>query len=1002
MRIYLLVVIGIVLGWGSCLAATPAELLTGRLRSLQQQGIMFGQQDFPFYGTTWEYDQDRSDCKDVCGDSPAVLGCELGGLELDRSKNLDGVPFDRMRQEIIKHHQGGGIVTISWHAYNPLNGGDAWNHDGNAVETVLPGGKNHAMFQERISRIADFIKSLKADGKPIPVIFRPWHEMSGGWFWWGEGNCTHEQYKALFHMTVEAFRKAGLTNVVWNYSPGAGECPTKDAYMTWYPGDDCVDMLGIDAYQSTQPGSTPAFVEQLQNVCRIMAEVGREHGKLYALTEFGYQQVPQADWWTNGLWQAVKDSGLSYMLTWRNTYQKPKDAFVPDPTGVSAADFRKFRDMSKVLFLSDIKPKAKAAYSCSSPDGKLCIGVSDKGWLSWSVSLEGSVVLEPSRLSMTVDGVQLGQNPKVKRAVTAEHRGSFKTPFYKKSEVNDDYNQLTLQMRGYSVEFRVYDDGVAYRFVLDKKGEVTVNDEFAEFCFGSDWQAYVPYVNDNRGGDRYGFSFESYYDEQRLSQMFPDSLAITPLLVCQDGGRKVAVMEGGLEDYAGMFLEKSAGNSLRGVFAHYPLETEWGGYMMMNAIPTRRADYIAMTTGRRSFPWRAIVVTTDDRQLANNDMAQRLAPACRLKDTSWIRPGKVAWDWWNTLNLMGVSFETGMNTPTYKYFIDFAARNHLEYIIIDCGWSSGSSTEWKGETLMQCSPDIDLDELIAYGKERGVGIILWASWALTQKECDEVFPYYAAKGIKGFKVDFLDADNQAMTASMWTLARKAADHHLLMDFHGMKATGLQRAYPNVVNFEGVKGLENCKWNPNDEAKKTQMLRYDVSIPFIRTLCGPMDYTPGAMTNASFGDFFSRNDHPMSLGTRARQVAMYTIFEAPLQMLADSPTAYKRNQDCTDMIAQVPTTFDETRILDAEVGEYIVTARRKGATWYIGAMTNREGRDLNLTLDFLTKPATARIIADGRNADKEGQDYTITTTQLQPGQQLSIHLAPAGGWAAIIK
>lgn len=672
---------------------------------------------------------------------------------------------------------------------------------------------------------------------------------------------------------------------------------------------------------------------------------------------------------------------------------------------VTLQDMKRFC-LSTLVLLSGLMLRA-ADYHCTSPNGNLLLEVNAQSTLTWSVKMGDATLLAPSAISLTVDNSILGKDPKVRKAVKNRYRGEFATPFYKKSSVRDDYNGLVLKCSGdYEVQFRVYDDGVAYRFVLHKGKQVLIRDEQAEFNFAGDYKAFVPYVNDNRGGDRYSYSFESYYDEQRLSEIYGDSLAITPLLVCLDDNVKVAVMEGGLEDYAGMFLLRNPHHphGLTGHWAPLPLATQWGGYMNMNAIPTKRADYIARTDGRRTMPWRAIVVSTRDAELANNDMAQRLAPASRLEDTGWIKPGKVAWDWWNTTNLTGVDFTTGMNTETYRYFIDFAARNRIEYIIIDCGWS-GSSTDWKGETLMRCTPDIDLDNLIAYGKEKGVGIILWASWALADAECDTAFPYYAQKGIKGFKIDFLDADNQAMIQSMTRLAEKAAAHRLLLDFHGAKPTGIQRTYPNVVNFEGVKGMENCKWNRNDGGTKyANMLRYDVTIPFIRTLCGPMDYTPGAMTNATLTDFHARNDHPMSLGTRARQVAMYTVFEAPLQMLSDSPTAYERNQDCTDMMAAVPTTFDETRILAGEVGEYIVVARRKGDTWFLGAMTGTAARELTVSLDFLSAAGDHQMqaIRDGRNADKNAEDYRIGQQTIRNTDKISIHLAPGGGWAAIIR
>ncbi|MDH6356150.1 glycoside hydrolase family 97 protein [Parabacteroides sp. PF5-9] len=639
------------------------------------------------------------------------------------------------------------------------------------------------------------------------------------------------------------------------------------------------------------------------------------------------------------------------------------------------------------------------SYDTFSPNGliKLTVHVGDE--ISWEVTHGETRVILPSALSMTLStGEILGEAPRVSKILRATVDTSFDTPFYKKSRVIDQYHQLIVQTRdNYTVEFRVYDEGVAYRFRTTRKGELTIQEEQIQFNFAADHKAYVPYINDMRGGERYTYSFESYYDEIRLSEMTTDSLAIVPLLVDLGNGKKAAVMEGDVEDYPGMFLlvDRSVSHGLKGAFAPYPLEGKIGGHNNLNIVPTKRADYIAKTTGRRSYPWRAVVISSKDTELADNDMMQKLAAPSRIKDMSWIKPGKVAWDWWNTTNLSHVDFKSGMNTPTYKYFIDFAAANKLEYIIIDEGWSRGS--------LMVLNPEIDLEAIIAHGKQKGVDVILWASWRLMAAEKDTVFPHYAAMGIKGFKVDFLDRDDQEMIRSMYEIARDAAAHKLLLDLHGMKATGIQRTYPNVVNFEGVKGLENFKWAPIINGQiRDDMPRYDVTIPFIRMLAGPLDYTPGAMKNATRKTYRSINDHPMSQGTRVHQMAMYTIYEAPLQMLADSPTAYMREQECTDFIAQVPTVFDETVVLSGEVGEYILMARRKGDVWYVGGMTNWTDRELNIDFSFLGSGSfEAEIFADGINADVEATDYKREVIRLSAQDKRIIKMAPAGGWSARI-
>ena len=647
-------------------------------------------------------------------------------------------------------------------------------------------------------------------------------------------------------------------------------------------------------------------------------------------------------------------------------------------------------------------------YEVSSPNGKVKVTITTDEGVKWSVDYDGRQVLLPSaidiRLSQGRKTYGLGKVGKVARHAV---NGSFKNPFYKKLNISDAYGQLLMYTtEKFTIEVRAYDDGAAYRLISSNKKPLTVTDETVEFCFGDDYQAFVPYVNDNRGGERYCYSFESYYDEAPLSKMYPDSLAITPLAVCLPDGMKAIVMDAGVENYPGMMLKKGEGNVLKAEFAPYPLEQEIGGYDRLNLVPTKRADYIAKFVKQQSLPWRAVVITERDADILSCDMAQRLAPACRIADTSWIKPGKVAWDWWNNCNITGVDFLSGMNTNTYLYYIDFAAKNRVEYIIIDEGWSGK-------ESLMEgLSPDIDLKRLIAYGKEKGVGIILWSSWrnligsnplgGIAATEA--VMKHYADMGIKGFKVDFFDRDDQQVIASAYQVAECAAKYHLYLDYHGLKPFGIQRAYPNIFNFEGVKGLENSKWEPRvGDGPLHNQPRYDVTAPYLRMLAGPMDYTPGAMMNAMKDSFFGNNDHPMSQGTRVHQMAMYTTFEAPLQMMADSPTKYMQNQECTDFIAQIPTTFDETVALDGKLGEYTVIARRKGSVWYVAAMTDWTARDLTISLDFIGEGQhTADIFADGVNAHKEATDYKHTQQTVTNKDRLTVHLSSGGGWTAIIR
>ena len=401
---------------------------------------------------------------------------------------------------------------------------------------------------------------------------------------------------------------------------------------------------------------------------------------------------------------------------------------------------------------------------------------------------------------------------------------------------------------------------------------------------------------------------------------------------------------------------------------------------------------------QQELPWRVVVVSEKDEDLVDTDMAMNLAPACRVSDTSWIKPGKVAWDWYNDNNIYGVDFQSGLNTETYKYYIDFASKNNIEYIIIDEGWSGRESM------TKDLNKDIDVPELVRYGRERGVGIILWALWRNIIQDMDGNMAYYEQMGVKGFKVDFFDRGDQVTFRSSKELAACAAKHHMLLDYHGHRAFGLNRTYPNIVNFEGVKGLENTQWMDKiDDKPEYDQVRYDVLIASMRMQTGPMDYTPGAMKNATQSSFYADFHSPMSIGTRVHQMAMYTLYEAPLQMLADNPSNYMREQECTDFISRIPTTWDETIVLGAEFGEYVAVARKKAGKWYIAALNNWTPRDITLDLAKLgIASSTADIFADGANAHRTANDYKHTTKTVTTGEKINIHLAPGGGWTAVIE
>ncbi len=632
-------------------------------------------------------------------------------------------------------------------------------------------------------------------------------------------------------------------------------------------------------------------------------------------------------------------------------------------------------------------------YKANSPDNLLEIEIIIEESIKWNLLSNGELIAGPSTISMTLEKQgNIGSKPVVKRISRLNVNETLKTPVYKKSEVVNAYNQLNIEFKnGFGLIFRVFNDGVAYRLNTSFKNEITVLDEEANFVFPTAEKSWVPYIVSNL--ERYMTSFESTYDILKLNDIDINRLIITPLLVDAGKGRKIVITEADLEDYAGMFVTVNKNrDGFKGQFAPYPLEEKKGGHNNLQSIVTKRAGYIAKTIGTRSFPWRVFVVSQNDKDLLDNDMIAKLASPNRIGDLTWIKPGKVAWDWWNDLNITGVDFKSGVNNETYKYYIDFASKHGIEYVILDEGWSEQSS-------LLNIKPHINLKGIVDHAKTKGVKIILWGGWLPLDAEIEKVMEVYSKMGIAGFKVDFMDRDDQKTVNFYYRLAKKAAEYKMLIDFHGsFKPTGLQHTYPNVITFEGVYGLENVKWT-----QFTDFPGYDVTIPFIRAIAGPMDYTPGAMINSNRWNWRAIHSTPMSQGTRCHQLAMYVIYESPLSMMADNPTHYMRESDCTQFIASVPTVFDQTVALNGKLSEYVTIARRKGKNWYVGSMTNWDQREIELELSFLGDGTyEAEIFSDGINADRNASDYKKVSLKVTKNSILKLNMASGGGWVATFK
>lgn len=629
-------------------------------------------------------------------------------------------------------------------------------------------------------------------------------------------------------------------------------------------------------------------------------------------------------------------------------------------------------------------------HKLTSPDGRISVVVTSGNGLSWSVSMDGKQLLAPSAVSVTIDDGSVYGEGKLKRTETRSVSREISTALYKKSLVEDKYNELTFTFSDCRVVFRAYDSGVAYRFISRSRHDFKVLSEKAEFRFAQDWPAYVPYTS------VFNSSFEKQYTLTELSEFDSRSMSILPMMVKASDGIRMNIMESSLYDYPGMYLRRGDGLlELRGTFAAYPEKVAQGGHNSLQGIVGSRRDYIAHCSAEEKFPWRIIAIG-DDRAMADCDLVWLLGedPA-EGSDWDWVKPGKVAWEWWNGWNVKGVDFKAGINNDTYKFYIDFAAEYGIEYVILDEGWSVKGAAD-----LMKVVPEIDIKELVDYAAARNVGIILWAGYWAFDREMENICRHYSSLGVKGFKIDFMDRDDQMMVAFHSRAAATAAKYRLLVDFHGTyKPSGLSRTWPNVLNYEGVFGCEQMKWCKSDVNQPL----YDVLMPFIRQCAGPVDYTQGAMNNAARGHFRANYSEPMSMGTRCHQLAEYMVFDSPLCMLCDTPINYRREPECTRFIASVPTVWDETRVLDGRVGECIVTARRKGDEWYVGGICSWKAINLKIDLGFLDDGLwTAEIFRDGVNASRNGTDYIREIRTVEAGSSFGVEMAPGGGVAMRLK
>lgn len=650
-----------------------------------------------------------------------------------------------------------------------------------------------------------------------------------------------------------------------------------------------------------------------------------------------------------------------------------------------------FAILSLLLLIGNASLAAKEKkYVLSSPDGTLKVEISVGNELAYQVMHGNDTILSHSNIGLVLEnGTIVGKTPRITGERRRKIKDNMESPFYRFKEFVATGNELDLKLKGgFGIIFRAYNEGVAYRFYTTQSSDIIIKEEQAEFNFKEDYTAYLPYTTNDK--KPMAMAYQNVYDIIPLSKAQP-KLAFLPVTV-DCGSVKLTLLESDLEAYPGMFVQSQQGKyGLKGVFAPYPAKTDFYPWRKQEYV-TETTDFISRSRGSRSYPWRVLAITEKDTDMPVNNLVYALASPNRIGDTSWIKTGKVAWDWWNDWNLKGVPFKAGINMDTYKYYIDFASRNGLEFIVLDEGWYDPKSGD-----MLTVIPELDLTELIAYGKSKGVEIVLWTVFNVLDSQLEAACKKYADMGIKGFKVDFLDRDDQTAVEMVYRIAEMTARYKLTLDLHGIyKPTGINRTYPHIINFESVFGMEEVKWTDI----KNNMPLYDVTFPYIRMMAGPVDYTPGAMRNATKADWRAMYYTPASMGTRCHQLAAYIVHDSPFTMLCDAPTNYLNEQECVDFIASLPVEVDSTFIASGELGKYIVTVRKKDVNWYIGGMTNWDERDVQLDFSFLPEGMsyTAVLFKDGVNANKQAEDYRKETIRIDKDSRLTLHLASGGGFA----
>lgn len=641
--------------------------------------------------------------------------------------------------------------------------------------------------------------------------------------------------------------------------------------------------------------------------------------------------------------------------------------------------------ISVICFLFSVSVFSQGVISLHSPDDRITTRFYTEDNFAFDVMFDSVLIVEKTQIELEIDGEKtLGNKPIIRQKISRTVKEVINPHVQEKNKnIPENYNEVILKCKGsYNITFRAYNEGIAWRFETGFKDKIIVKSETINFQFPKNGKIWFPEESSFFSHN------ERYYVHSFIDSISKDRFCSLPALIETSNDVKVLVTESNLMDYPGMWLKGTGDFGLNAIFPGVVLEENQTNDRSVK--PVKYADYLAETKGTRNFPWRILAIAENDADLVTNQLSFLLAEPCKIEDPSWIKPGKVAWDWWNDWNIYGVDFEAGVNTETYKYYIDFASENGIEYIIMDEGW-------YVLGDLMNVVPEIDMEEIMTYAEQKNVGVILWVIWKTLEDQWEESFDQFEKWGVKGIKVDFMQRDDQWMVDYYWRVAKEAANRKMLVDFHGAyKPSGLRRTFPNVITREGVRGLEQTKWS------ELQTPTHNVTLPFIRMVAGPIDYTPGAMINSTEKNYNASWSQPMSMGTRCHQLAMYVVYESPLQMLCDNPSNYKKEPQAMKFLSQVPVVWDTTIVLSAKISDHILVARQKDNKWYIGGMTNWDPKELDLDFSFLGSGIyTMEIWKDGKNAHRYASDFAKEMKTVKSSDKIQIKLAPGGGWVAIL-